>query len=309
MRGAFIETLLAQAAGDDRIFLVTGDLGWRVLEPFAEKYPDRFLNVGVAEQNMIGVATGLAQAGFVPFAYSIASFIATRPYEQVRMGQVLHRLPVRIVGIGGGFAYGHAGPTHYAIEDLAIHRVQPGMTVIAPADPAQTRGVMEAIRGLEGPCYLRIGKGGNPEVPGLNGRFAFGRPEIVIDGPEVLLLATGAIAANAAAAAKSLQAAGVGAACAVMAHLPFAPTPELADLLGRYRRVLTVEEGVATGGLASLAAECASAAGRSTMVAAAGIREGLGAGSGSPDWMTRRSGLDAPGLAEAVRRLLAAPAG
>src|SRR5438477_11396238 len=138
MRNAFVEALCDLAAADPRVMLLTADLGWSVLEPFAKRFPDRFLNVGVAEQNMLGVATGLAREGHVPFAYSIATFASMRCYEQFRNGPVLHRLPVRVVGIGGGFSYGHAGPTHHAVEDLTIARTQPGLTVIAPADAAQT---------------------------------------------------------------------------------------------------------------------------------------------------------------------------
>jgi transketolase len=160
VRTALVETLLELAAADDRIFLVTGDLGWNVVEKFATAHPDRFLNAGVAEANMAGIATGLAQAGFVPFIYSIATFTSMRCYEQVRNGAVLHHLPVRVVGIGGGYAYGHAGPTHHALEDLAIARTQPGLTVLVPADPAQTRTIVRATMDLPGPAYLRVGKGG-----------------------------------------------------------------------------------------------------------------------------------------------------
>ena len=125
MRKAFIQSLCDLAARDERVMLLTADLGWSVLEPFAERFPKRFLNVGVAEQNMLGIATGLARQGFVPFVYSIATFASMRCYEQFRNGPVLHGLPVRVVGTGGGFAYGHAGPTHHAIEDLSIARTLP----------------------------------------------------------------------------------------------------------------------------------------------------------------------------------------
>src|SRR5438105_4728945 len=171
MRTAFIQTLLEMARADARIYLLTADLGWSVLERFAEAFPDRFLNVGVAEQNLAGVATGLAQAGYVPFIYSIANFVSMRCYEQLRNGPVLHHLPVRAIGIGGGYAYGHAGPTHHALEDLAILRALPGMTVLAPADPDQTRSAVRATADIAGPVYLRIGKGNNARIEGLNGRF------------------------------------------------------------------------------------------------------------------------------------------
>jgi hypothetical protein len=163
VRAALIEELIAIGSTDPRVVFLTADLGWSVVEPFAKAHPTRFFNVGVAEANMASVAAGLAQEGFVPFIYSIATFSSMRCYEQVRNGAILQGLPVRVVGIGGGYAYGRAGPTHHALEDIAITRTQPGLAVIVPADPAQTRAVVRALVGLPGPAYLRIGKGGNPE--------------------------------------------------------------------------------------------------------------------------------------------------
>ena len=135
MRSEFVQALVEVGEADSRVLLLTGDLGYNALEPFADRFPDRFFNVGVAEQNMVGVATGLAEAGYVPFAYSIATFASMRAYEFIRNGPVLHELPVRIVGMGGGFDYGPNGPTHYALEDIghvaAASVLQRGATVTA----------------------------------------------------------------------------------------------------------------------------------------------------------------------------------
>lgn len=298
MRTAFVETLIELARLDPRIFLLTADMGWSILEPFIESFPDRFLNVGVAEQNLAGVATGLAQVGYVPFIYSIANFVSMRCYEQIRNGPVLHRLPVRVIGVGGGFAYGHAGPTHHALEDLPLFRAQPGMTVIAPADPAQTRSVLRSTLGMAGPVYLRIGKDNNPEIPGLNGRFALGCPELVRHGTDVLYLATGAIAAEAVEAAELLERKGIQAAAAVLAHLPFTSSKELAKLLARFSQVVTVEEGFPVGGLGSLAADTIACRGLHCRLSIRGARELGGAVCGSPAYMRRRTGLTAAELAE-----------
>ena len=162
---------------DSRVMLLTGDLGFMVLEPFAERFPDRFVNVGVAEQGMIGFATGLAEAGLIPFAYSIGTFASLRPYEFIRNGPLLHSLPVRIVGVGSGLDYGHNGVTHYALEDVAVMRAQPDMTIVAPADPQQVSTAMHASTEIAGPIYFRIGKTSTP-VPGLEGRFELGRLEL-----------------------------------------------------------------------------------------------------------------------------------
>jgi transketolase len=305
VRKAFVDALLELAEEDDRIFLLTGDLGWSVLEEFAARKPKRFLNAGVAEANMAGLAAGLAQAGFVPFIYSIATFSSMRCYEQVRNGAVAHRLPVRVVGIGGGYAYGHAGPTHHALEDLAIGRAQPGLTVIAPADPAQAKSVVRATAELRGPAYFRIGKGGNPPVPGLDGRFALGRPELVRDGAHVLFVACGTIVHEALAAAHALEGAGISAAVAVLAHLGFKPSAELAALLARFPSVVSVEEGYAAGGLGSLLAETIAQRGLACRLAIRGVFRGAGGASGSEAWMRAQAGLDAASLAAAARALVA----
>mgnify|MGYP005643782887 FL=1 len=134
MRKAFIRTLTELAGKDSRISLMTADLGYMVVEEFGEKHPDRFFNVGVAEQNMVGLSTGMAGTSqMIPFLYSMSSFVTMRPYEFIRNGPLLHNLKVRIIGIGGGFEYGAAGHTHYGVEDFGIMRIQPGMTVVVPA--------------------------------------------------------------------------------------------------------------------------------------------------------------------------------
>ena len=144
MRTKFIHTLTELAKRDSRIMLLTGDLGFMALEPFATTFPTRFFNVGVAEQNMVGLASGLAEAGFIPFVYSIATFASMRAYEfRTNPGPILHGLQVRIVAIGGGFEYGSAGITHHALEDIGIMRTQPGLTVIAPADWQQAHTALE----------------------------------------------------------------------------------------------------------------------------------------------------------------------
>ena len=297
MRAAFIDELILLAAKDPRVVLLTGDLGWGVVEPFAEAHPARFFNVGVAEANMAGVAAGLAQEGFVPFIYSIATFSSMRCYEQVRNGAVLQGLPVRVVGIGGGYAYGHAGPTHHAVEDLAIARAQPGLTVIVPADPAQTRSVLRALADVPGPAYLRIGKGGNAEVPGLRGRYAPGRPEIVREGDQVLLLGTGSVVHEALRAADILLEHGVRASVAVLAHLGFEASEELALLLARFPAMVTVEEGYVSGGLGSLVGEAVAERGSSLSTASLRCPSGPGGARGQrglpararPGWTGPRS--------------------
>jgi transketolase len=300
MRTTLIETLVDLARVDERIMLLTADLGWNVVEPFLQAYPDRFVNVGVAEQNMLGIATGLALVGYVPYVYSIATFSSMRCYEQIRNGPVLHRLPVRIIGIGGGYAYGHAGPTHHALEDLALARTQPGLSVVVPADREQLRSVLLALRDLVGPAYLRVAKSSVPAVAGLHGRFAWETPELVRPGRDLLLLCTGEMAHPTLQAADMLFSEGLAPAVAVLAHLGFRPGRALTSLLSRFETVVAVEEAFVTGGLGSLAAETIAEGGLRSRLMRCGVAAGLAEHSGSTEYLRSRSGLTAAGLARRI---------
>jgi transketolase len=309
MRGAFVRTLTAIAGTDPRIVLLTGDLGYMALEPFSEKFPDRFFNLGVAEQNMIGTATGLAEAGFVPFAYSIATFAALRPFEFIRNGPVWHQLPVRIVGCGGGFDYGPQGSSHHAIEDLGVMRTLPGLTVVAPVDHRQMATVLDATGDVAGPVYYRIGKDDRTEMPGLDGRFRVGHAETVRAGDDVLLLTCGSVAPEAVKAADALAASGVKAGVGVVACIQPAPVDDLVALLSRVPVVLTVEAHVVSGGLGSLVAEVIAEHGLDCRLVRCGVRTPPDGVSGSQAWMQSAHGLSAPALAEAARAALGRRAG
>ena len=226
MRREFVEGLVELAARDKRIVLLTGDLGFAALEPFMERFPDRFFNAGVAEQNMVGMATGLAEAGFTPYVYSISTFASMRPYEFIRNGPVLHSLPVRVVGIGEGLDYGHNGMTHYALEDMALMRAQPGLAVIAPADSRQVRPALEVVQELPGPAYIRLSKQ-SFTVPGLDSRFEIGRAQQLSEGDHVLIVAVGGMAATAVACAELLAESLVSAGVVVVACLSPPPTHDL----------------------------------------------------------------------------------
>lgn len=164
MRTAFITELVELARIRKGIFLVVGDLGFSVVEPFAREFPDRFLNAGVAEQNMTGVAAGLASEGYHVFTYSIANFPTFRCAEQIRNDIAYHGLPVTIVAVGGGLAYGNLGYSHHAVQDMAMMRTFPGLTLACPGDPEETRACVRYLTTHPGPSYLRLGKSGEPRV-------------------------------------------------------------------------------------------------------------------------------------------------
>ena len=283
--------------------LLTGDLGFTVVEPFAERFPDRFFNVGVAEQNMIGVATGLAEAGFVPFAYSIATFAAIRPFEFVRNGPVLHELPVRVVGVGGGLEYGANGVTHYALEDLALMRTQPGLTVIAPADHEQARAALLTTAHVDGPVYFRLGKDESTVVPGLGGRFALGRAQPLGDPSEVMVVAVGPIAREAVGAVETLRASGVDAAAVVVSCVSPVPVDDLLDAFARAHLVVTVESHYRTGGLGSLVSEVVAEHGLATRVVRCGL-EAVPRVTGSERYLNELHGISADAIIAAARGAL-----
>jgi transketolase len=305
MRSAFASALLDLAAADERVMLLTGDLGFAVLEPFAERFPDRFLNVGVAEQNMIGLATGLAEAGYTPYVYSIATFASMRAYEFIRNGPILHDLPVRVVGVGGGMDYGHNGMTHYAVEDVGIMRVQPGIAVIAPADPQQTRAALPAVQALDGPAYLRLGKESRP-VRGLDGRFALGRVERIGHGGDVAIVALGGMAAVAVDAAEALAAHGIDAGVIVVSSLNPSPA-DLADALADTRLAVTAEAHYVNGGVGSLVGETIAEHGLGCRLVRSGLRVTPSGATGCRDHLYDRYGLSPARLAATAMAALEAP--
>ncbi len=195
MRTAFVESLIETAKDDDRVWLLTGDLGFGVLEPFAEKFPDRFVNVGVAEQNMVGMAAGLALSGKIVFVYSIANFPVMRCLEQIRNDIAYHRLNVKVVSVGGGFSYGMQGYTHYAIEDLAVMGALPNMNIAVPGDPVEMRALVPQIKAMDGPGYLRLGRAGEHVIHSEMelDRIKLGEAVLTRFGHDVTLISIGSM--------------------------------------------------------------------------------------------------------------------
>jgi transketolase len=234
--------------------LLCGDLGYSVLEPFAERFPERYVNVGVAEQNMTGLAAGLAKTGKVVFTYSIANFPVMRCLEQVRNDVCYHDLDVKIVAVGGGLAYGPQGYTHHGVEDLAVMRILPNMTVIAPGDPVETRLATQAIASHSGPCYLRLGKAGEPVVHQEEPVFQIGKAIQVRQGNAATLISTGGMLETAAQAAEILACRGNAISVLSMPTVQPLDVSAVVDAARRTPRIVTIEEH-GFGGLGSAVAE------------------------------------------------------
>lgn len=255
MRDRFVSTLMGLAENDPDLHLITGDLGFGVLKPFWERFPSQFTNAGIAEQNMTSFAAGMALEGKTVFTYSIGNFPTLRALEQIRNDCAYHEANVKIVCVGGGFVYGALGMSHHATEDLAVMRSLPGVTVMAPSDPSQAQLATEAIYAHPGTCYLRLGRGGEPELDCPADGFQIGRAMPVFDGDDVALLFTGAIGDEVLEARKVLSADGISVAVVSFPTVKPIDADAIAGLATRFATVVTVEEHNVIGGLGGAVAE------------------------------------------------------
>ena len=298
MRTAFLNELIAQARSRPEIFLVVGDLGFSVVEPFVREFPDRFLNAGVAEQNMTGVAAGLASEGYHVFTYSIANFPTLRCLEQIRNDVAYHRLPVTVVSVGAGFAYGNLGYSHHAVQDIGILRALPEMDVFSPADPGETRECVGWLAENPGSSYLRLGKAGEPDLHGTRGLTR--GPLLVFQGQsDCALVATGSILREALEAARRLECDGIS--VSVFSCPWLQPiTGDFLRPLARFRLLMVLEEHLAAGGLASLLREHLSKG--PEIISLAPSPDVLNQ-VGTQEYLRRKAGIDAGAVAEAVRRI------
>lgn len=255
MRSAFIETLFELAKTDDRITLVVGDLGFGVVTRFMEELPRQFVNAGVAEQHMTGLAAGLAMTGKIAITYSIANFPVTRCIEQIRNDVCYHNANVKIVAVGGGMAYGSLGMTHHATEDLAFMRVMPNMVVVAPNDPVEARLATKAVVDHDGPCYLRLGRQGESKVYATDPDFRIGKGIVVREGSDLTLVAGGGMLQKCLEAADLLAQSNLSARVLSMHSLKPFDDALLRRAAAETGAVFTVEEHSVIGGLGGAAAE------------------------------------------------------
>jgi transketolase len=260
MRNAFAEELTALAQKDERIVLLSGDIGNKLFERFKQVDERRFFNCGVAEANMMGVAAGMAMSGLRPVIYTITPFTTTRCFEQIRVDVCYHNAPVTIVGTGSGLSYAELGPTHHSLEDLAIMRSLPGMSVMAPCDSIELRLCLRAALKQNGPAYIRIGKKGEPAIHAQDPDLSIGKAIVLREGDALTILGTGTIMQEALKAADILLAHGVRAEVASMHTIKPVDTDYLAATAARVGLLATVEEHGLIGGLGSAVAEWAAAA-------------------------------------------------
>src|SRR6185369_5893411 len=266
MRSAFIEELARLARLDRNIVLVVGDLGFGVVGKFAEELPAQFVNAGVAEQNMTGLAAGMALSGHTVLTYSIANFPVIRCLEQIRNDVCYHDANVKIVAVGGGMAFGSLGMTHHATEDLAIMRAMPNMVVLAPNDPVEAKLATRAAIEHRGPVYLRLGKQGEKRVHATDPDFRIGKSIRMREGGDATLLVTGGLLQNAMEAAELLATRGINSA---VVSVPCVKPFDADALQGN--AIFTIEEHSIVGGLGGVVAETIAEAGRRTLFKRIGL--------------------------------------
>ena len=255
MRNMFARTITELAAADDRVVLLSGDIGNRLFDDFKAQFPTRFYNCGVAEANMIGMAAGLAMAGLRPICYTITPFLTTRCLEQIRVDLCYHHLPVVLAGVGSGLGYAELGATHHACEDIAMLRTLPGMTIVCPADPAELAVAMQQSLKLDGPCFLRMGKKGEPSIHDALPSLAIGQSLTLRQGSDLCILATGCILPAVLEARQILETNGITARIESFHTIKPMDEHTLREVFGSYRLVVSIEEHSVVGGLGGALAE------------------------------------------------------
>lgn len=303
-RDAFGKVIVELGERNESIVALTADLTASVkLTDFQKKFPNRFVNVGVAEQNMMGVAAGLTLAGKLPFACTYAVFSSMRACEQVRTDIAYNDLPVRIVSSHGGISFGVAGATHHAIEDIGIYRGMPGMTVLVPADAVETAAIMRAIVDLPGPVYIRLSRAKEKTVYTREFDFQIGWPDLLKQGKDLLLLAAGAQVGESLEAARLLQEKGIDAGVLNMSTIKPLQPERVAKFVSQYPAAMTIEEHNIVNGLGSAIAEVIASKNINIRFMRHGLRDTFTT-SGSYEELLKYYQLDAKGIRETAMRFL-----
>ena len=290
MRVAVVETLEKLAEKNKDIILVTGDLGFSVFEDFIAKYPKQYLNAGVAEQNMTGVAAGMAMEGKIPVIYSIVPFASMRNFEMIRNDICYQNLNVKIVGIGSGFSYGSYGHTHYGLEDIGIIRTIPGITIFAPGDPIETELATRAAFKIKGPVYIRIGKAGEPTVHTKKPLFSVGEGIVVKEGTDVTIFAAGTMLPTAVQVSELLSDRySVG----VISMPTIKPLDEniILEYAKKTKYLFSLEEHFINGGLGSAIAEVLAENASRSVFKRIGVPDVFSKKSGNQNFMRGLNGL------------------
>lgn len=304
MRKAALETIGRLVEKDSRVVFVGSDLGAGTLEDVRSRYPDRVLMEGIAEQHLVSFAAGLALEGLIPFVHTISTFLTRRALEQAIVDVALDRLPVILVGAGGGLVYAPLGPTHQAIDDFSLMTTIPGMYVVAPADPLEMETMLELLRTEEVPAYVRVAKGGEPIITKNFAPLQAGKMRSVREGDKVAVVTTGSLLHECLSAADDLEAEGLQ---VTVAHFPFIyplDSEAILSLSSSHDYLLVVEEHIPQGGLSAAVANVLSQVGFSSPLHRITLPNSYATNYGTQAEHWRLHGLDSEGIKNKILALL-----
>ncbi len=305
MRNAYLSALYDLAGKNKNILALISDNGAIVYDKYRESFPNQFINMGIAEANMVGVASGLASCGKIPFVYTIANFIVYRAFEQVRNDVCLQKMNVKLVGIGAGFVYSNLGPTHHTTEDIALMRSLPNMTIFSPCDPLETKKVAYAAAQIDGPVYIRIATGGTPLIYEKDYDFKPGKGVVLKDGHDVAIIATGSIVREVLFAAEKLKAKGIFVRVINLHTLKPVDRDIILKAAVETKGILTVEDQNISGGLGGSVAEVlAEESGVCVNFKRLGLNNEFTEGYGSYQDLKEMNGISKDHIVKAVIKLL-----
>lgn len=304
MRNIFANVLLEEAKKNKDIELITGDLGSGVLDKFIEELPNQFINAGISEQNMTGVAAGMAKEGKIVFTYSIGNFPTMRCLEQIRNDCAYHDLNVKIVCIGGGFVYGALGMSHHATEDLAIMRALPNVIVTAPGDLAEAEVITKEIIKTNGTCYLRLGKGGEKRIHGDISNYRLGDSIKVVEGEKIAIFSTGAILEEALNATKMLNDEGISTALVSFPTIKPIDKKTILEYSNKCDLIVTVEEHNIIGGLGSAVSEIIAENSVKSKLLRIGLNDEYSSKIGKQDYLREYYKIDKQNIVNRIKNCI-----
>ena len=304
MRTRVVETILSLAKEDQNVILITGDLGFGVLKPYWEAVPKQFLNAGIAEQSMTGIAAGMALEGKTVFTYSIGNFPTLRCYEQIRNDCAYHKANVKVICVGGGFVYGSLGMSHHATEDISAMRALPNVTVLAPADADEAEAAVRTMYATPGTFYLRLGRGGEPMVRRKLENFSLGKAIPVREGEKVAIFSTGAIFDEVQGAMELLDQEGIHPAAYTFPTVKPIDREQILTAADQYDLIVTVEENNVVGGFGSAVAEVLSARSCHAKLLRIGLEDTYSSIVGTQKYLRDHYGLSAEKIAQRIREAI-----
>jgi transketolase len=309
MRNAFADEVTKLAAEDKSVVLLSGDIGNRLFDKLRAQSPNQFLNCGIAEGNMMGVAAGMASTGLAPIVYTITPFTTTRCLEQIRVDVAYHNVPVVIVGTGSGLSYASLGPTHHSLEDFAIFRAIPHLQIVAPYDAPSLRAVLRDAIACKKPTYIRIGKKGEKDVMPGTAAVGIGKTVTAREGRDVCILSMGTIANDAIKAADLLkQDHGIAAEVLLLNTVKPLDTGLIDKIAAKYKTIVTVEEHAKIGGFGESVASLMAQKGLRNRIIVLGARDEFMHDVGSQEYAREVYEIDAPSIVKAVREAVSTAA-